>query len=87
MPELHLRAVEDPPSPPRELGNNGRNGGGNLDSRVAALETHLGYLATKTDVQGLKTWVLGGVVGGIIVAVILTLAAVRLFLSVSGPPL
>lgn len=86
MDRGHLRSVEaDPPTSPRGLGSDGGDRDGGLESRVTALETHLKYLATKADIQGLKTWVLAGVIGGMITAALLTLAAVRLYLGVAGP--
>ena len=80
MDRGHLRSVEaDPPTSPRDHGHDGGDGNTGLESRVTALETHLKYLATKTDIQGLKTWILAGVIGGMITAAVLTLAAVRLY--------
>ena len=66
----------------------GTEGGDSIEARVTALETELKHLATKTDVQALKTWVLGGVIGGviggIILAVFVTLAVARIFFPASG---
>ena len=43
-----------------------------LAGRVTRLEAHMEHMAT-------KAWVLGGVVGGMVSAALITLAVVRLF--------
>ena len=67
----------------------GQPGGGGLESRVSILETHLPYLATKSDVKDVKIWVLAGVIAGIgiatTIAVGVALAVVRwILLSPDG---
>ena len=44
----------------------------NLLERVAALEAHMEHAAT-------KAWVLGGVVGGMVLATTITLTIIRIF--------
>ncbi len=60
----HLPSVPDPP----DTENEGKSGGGGFDSRLARLETHIEYLATKEDLQKLKVWWLGGIIAGMGVA-------------------
>ncbi len=55
-------------------GEGGENGNGNLHGRVSALEARLDYLATREDIQKLKTWVLGGVLGAAGIALTIVLA-------------
>lgn len=45
-----------------------------LRERVSTLEAHMSHMAT-------KAWVLGGVVGGMVLAVTLTFTLIKLFLS------
>lgn len=82
----HLREVGEGDEPASTATGRNGNGGGNgrLESRVAVLESELKHLATKADVLGLKIWVLGGVIGGMIVASGLATAISRLFLA--APP-
>lgn len=63
----------------------GRNGDGNgnrLDARVSALEAEFKHVATKADIERLRSWILGGVILGMIVAAGLALGIARLFLYV-----
>lgn len=55
MPEQapYLHPVPEPPE--AESGGRGGGGGGSFDSRLARLETHITYLATREDVQGVRT--------------------------------
>ena len=39
------------------------------------------HVAMREDVQGMKIWVLGGVIGGMIIAATLSIAIARLFLA------
>lgn len=52
-----LREISgDPPMPPDTVGRHGGAGnGGNLGERLARLEAHMEHLATKADVEALKT--------------------------------
>ena len=84
-PHLHEVGSEPPEEPGLLQYGGGRRNGNNLEGRVAALEAHMQHLATKADVQKLRTWVLAGVVGGMVIAAILTLAAARIILEVAGP--
>ena len=79
--------VSDFPSKqnPVQSSASGGDGGGPdarlaaVESRLAALETRVEYLATKEDIQKIKVWVLGGVLGGSVMAAGLTVAVIRLF--------
>ena len=77
----HLRSVdpaqEEPDVPASSTGRGG-GGGGNIESRLARLETHLGYLATKEDIQKIKVWILGGVIGGMVAALALAAGILKL---------
>ena len=68
-------------------GSGDGGGGGNIEGRLTALETRLEYLATKediqeikTNIQEIKTWVLCGVLGGIVIFVTLIVNFVKPFL-------
>lgn len=71
-----------PASPPPTSAPAGGSGGGqgdDLRERVAKLEAHLQHLATKTDVEGIKTWALRGAIGGMVLAASLSIAVLKLF--------
>ncbi|MCY4381667.1 MAG: hypothetical protein OXE44_00760 [Nitrospinae bacterium] len=70
-----LSLVPDPP----DSEDDGRGGGGsNFERRLSSLETHIQYLATKEDIQKVKVWVLGGVLGGMGIAAAITVGIFRL---------
>ncbi len=78
------------PSPIRSKNrpSEGGNENSNLGERVSALEAEHKHLATKadtqaikTDIQALKVWVLGGVLGGMGLATMIALGALKYFLS------
>ena len=75
-PPLKLAEKTDEPDAPLDSGGGG-GGKTTLEARVAALETHMHYLATKEDIQKIKVWVLGGLLGGISLAAMLILASIR----------
>ena len=64
--ELH------PEGAPGPHGRGPGNGGSNYGERLASIEAHMKHMAT-------KAWVLGGVVGGMVAAALITLAVIRLF--------
>lgn len=63
--------------PPGKSGD----GGGNFGERLAAVETHVQYLATKEDIAQVKVWILSGVIGGAVIATGLAIAVIRIFAS------
>ena len=75
--------MDDPPRSSDDGG--GGSGHDGLEARVRALETHLSYLATREDVIRLKVWILGSVIGGMVIVATLALAVYRLFLGDFGP--
>ena len=64
--------VAEFPDSGRQGGPRGSGPGGVIGERVAKLETHMQHLAT-------KAWVLGGVLGGMILAASLSIAILKLF--------
>ncbi len=76
----------------RELKGRGGNGGGDgfnrrlseIEEKMARMETDISWIktttATKNDITNLKVWILGGVLGGIGVAVGIALTGVKAFL-------
>ncbi len=74
-----LQAVSESEEPAASAGSSGGGNGGSIEERLVKLETHVQYLATKEDIQKLKVWVLGGVVGGMVLAVTITLAIARIW--------
>lgn len=57
------------------------NGGSNYERRLTRVETLMESVALREDVLKLKLWVLGGVIGGMIIAASLAIAIARLFLT------
>ena len=51
-----------------------------LEGDVRAVQEKLAHVALREDVLKLKLWVLGGVIGGMVIAVGLGIAIARLFL-------
>ena len=49
-----------------------------IDERVNHIQNHF---ATKEDLLGVKLWVVGGVIGGIVTAAGLVLLVLRLFIT------
>lgn len=62
--------------PEQSTTTHGRGDGGGIDlhdvhGRVSAIEAHLQHLATKSDINGVKVWVLSGVVAAFVIALTL----------------
>lgn len=69
--------------PARGLAAAGGNGNGrDLHGRVSAIEATLKHVATKEDMQKVRVWVLGGVIG----AGVLALSIAAIFVRWSLPP-
>ena len=49
-----------------------------VEMDVAVLKTHMGYLATKEEIQSVKVWILCGVLGGMAVAATLAISIFKL---------
>ncbi len=49
-----------------------------IESRLTKIETQLQYTATKEDLQKLKVWVLGGLMGGMTLAATAVVIVLRL---------
>lgn len=74
------------PSPPRRSGG----GGGDdwrlrsLEERMARIEEQVGaikeHMAQKNDITNLKVWILGGVLGAIVIAAGIAATVVKAFL-------
>ena len=62
---------------------NGGGDGHDLHGRVSALEASLKHLATKEDIQKLRVWVLGGVIGAGVIALGIAAIFVRWSLPTS----
>ena len=52
-----------------------------VEGAVRAINAHMSHVALREDVLKLKLWVLGGVIGGMVIALTLGIAIARLFLS------
>ena len=84
---LHPSATGSPPTQPPDRGGNGSGFEGRLrklainvariDKRVQAMQKEM---ATKNDVTGLKVWVLGGVLGAIVVSIPIAITFAKAFL-------
>ena len=53
MGNSHLHVVDKQPEPPA-VSSSGDGGGNNFGERLARLETHVGFLATKEDISEVK---------------------------------
>ena len=80
MSASQLKAVEQQDEPEVEDGAGGSNGNG---QRLNRIEERLTRMEAKFDAElphlATKAWVLGGVVGGMVVAASLTIAVLKLF--------
>lgn len=77
MSARELRAADDAQTEPDAPASSGGGGGRGVESRLAALETRVEYLATKEDVQKIKVWVLSGVIAGILAGTMLAAALLK----------
>ena len=66
-----------PPDVPQRNGNR-------IEARVSVLESELRHLATKRDIERLRSWILGGVLLGMMAAAGLAVGIARLFQGSSG---
>ena len=70
-----LEIVQGTSEPPAPSASGGGNGNGTelrlrvVEDRLTKLETHMEYVATKKDIESIKVWVLGSVLGAIPVTV------------------
>ena len=91
MTSGHLKAVDDPPSPPRDPGPRGGNGnGGSIHGeRLARIEAKMEHMATCEDIASVKTliaeketttlrWLIGIIA---LAAISLLTVLIRMFLS------
>lgn len=67
------------PDPPIPLNSHGGDGGGGIDTRLRAVEVELAAVKTELKHLATRAWVLGGVVGGMVTATLITLAVIKLF--------
>ena len=73
-----LEEVTEDYEPPIRASSGDDGGAGNsIGERLARLETKMEHVALKEDVLNLKIWILGGVIGGIMSAVMITLGIVK----------
>ena len=70
-----------PPTPPpsRPVPPGGRDGSSGFGERLARIEAKMEHVATKEDIQRLRVWVLGGVLGALSVAIMGTIGVASLF--------
>ena len=52
-----------------------------VEDRAARLETQMDNMATKEDIQNLKNWVLGGVLGSVAVTISIVLLLGKVYLG------
>lgn len=50
-----------------------------VEERLARLENRMDYMATKEDVQTLKIWILGGIMGSVVATIPIALFVVKAF--------
>lgn len=77
MSARELRALDDAQTEPDAPASSGGGSGRGVESRLAALEARVEYLATKEDVQKIKVWVLSGVIAGILAGTMLAAALLK----------
>jgi len=66
-------------APPQQATHGGGGNGHDLHGRVSAIEARMNYLATKSDVESIRSWALKGALAGMVVAATLTIAVLKLF--------
>lgn len=59
----------------------GDGGGGTVDTRLRDVEVQVAEVKTELKHLATKAWVLGGVVGGMVTATLITLTVIKLFAS------
>ncbi len=83
MADSKIHTMHSLPPPVSKTGNDG-GGGGDFSERVAALEKHTEFLATredtanlktdianlKTDIANLRNWILGGILSTIFIVLL-----------------
>ncbi len=80
MSAQHLQSVSDNEEEPEGPARSSRgNGGSDIERRLAALETHMQYLATKEDLQKLEVWFLQAMIGAMVAIVSLTIGILKFF--------
>ena len=57
----------------------GGGGGDGIDARLRAVELQLGRIETELKHLATRAWVLGGVVGGMVTATLITLTVLKFF--------
>lgn len=67
------------PEPAIPLKSIDGGGGGGIDDRLRTVEVQLAEVRTELKHLATRAWVLGGVVGGMVTATLITLAVVKLF--------
>ena len=50
-----------------------------VEERLARLETRMDYMAAKEDIQKLKIWFLGGIMGSVVAAIPIALLVAKVF--------
>lgn len=50
-----------------------------VEERLARLENRMDYMATKEDIQTLKIWILGGIIGSVVATIPIALFVVKAF--------
>lgn len=72
----HLQPVDTGAQPANPGGNDGANG---FDARLRHVENDMTGIRTELKHLASKAWVLGGVIGGMVLAASLTIAILKLF--------
>lgn len=62
-------------------GSDSTGGGGNYGERLARVETKLEHMATKEDIQKIKVWILGGILGSVVLAMSVFFTILKFFSS------
>ena len=82
------RQVDTEADPPIPSSVSSGGGAGTFDSRLRDVERAVERIETKLDTElkhlATRAWVLGGVVGGMVSATLITLTVIRLFFPVSN---
>lgn len=71
--------VVDMPTPARGRPSTGGGGGNGFDERLRRVEQQLVRIETELRHTATRAWVLGGVVGGMAVAAVITVGLLKLF--------
>ncbi len=79
MGDVHPIGAPPEHAPSTSSGDGNGGNGRDLHGRLSKLEARMDYLATKSDVEQIKTWALKGALGGMVLAATLAIGILKIF--------